>query len=140
MTEPLESPIFQNATQSQLPFTPSTEPNKVKVVPNPYRTDNDYRYEYGGWEGLSRLWTENKRVVWFIHLPTKCTIRIFSLAGEIIKTISHDDADRQLNNEAIGQEELELLSESNRALASGIYIYLVESDLGTQTGKFVIIR
>jgi hypothetical protein len=140
MTEPLESPIFQNATQSQLPFTPSTEPNRVKVVPNPYRTDDDYRYEYGGWEGLSRLWTENRRVVWFIHLPSRCTIRIFSLAGEIIKSISHDDSDRQSRNLAVGQEEFELLSESNRALASGIYIYLVESDLGTQTGKFVIIR
>jgi len=89
---------------------------------------------------LGSHWTEDRRVVWFIHLPSRCTIRIFSLAGEIIKSISHDDSDRQSRNLAVGQEEFELLSESNRALASGIYIYLVESDLGTQTGKFVVIR
>jgi hypothetical protein len=122
------------------PFLPSARVGEVKVVPNPYRTDRNYIYEQGGWEGLGRLWTENRRVVWFIHLPPKCTIRIFSLAGEVIKTISHDDADRQSRNLAVGQEEFELLSESNRALASGIYIYLVESEYGTQTGKFVIIR
>ncbi len=33
-----------------------------------------------------------------------------------------------------------LVSESNRALASGIYLFQVESPLGMQMGKFVIIR
>jgi hypothetical protein len=100
----------------------------------------DYTYEGGGWEGLGRQWVEDKRVVWFIHLPPKCTIRIFTIAGEVVKTISHDDAQREANGLAVGQEEFILLSESNRALASGIYVYLVESEYGTQTGKFVVIR
>jgi hypothetical protein len=140
LTAPTESPMHENVLHYSVPFMPSTKPGQVKVVPNPYRTDQNYIFEQGGWEGLGSRWTENRRVVWFIHLPSRCTIRIFSLAGEIIKSISHDDSDRQSRNLAVGQEEFELLSESNRALASGIYIYLVESDLGTQTGKFVIIR
>jgi hypothetical protein len=140
LTEPTDSPLFQNAITSAVPFTPSTEVGRVKVVPNPYRTDRNYIYEQGGWEGLGRLWTENRRVVWFIHLPPKCTIRIFSLAGEVIKTIAHDDDNRQSRNVAVGQEEFELLSESNRVLASGIYLYLVDSDYGRQMGKFVVIR
>jgi hypothetical protein len=140
LTEPKDSPLFQNAITSAVPFTPSTEVGRVKVVPNPYRTDRNYIYEQGGWEGLGRLWNENRRVVWFIHLPPKCTIRIFSLAGEVIKTIAHDDDNRQSRNVAVGQEEFELLSESNRVLASGIYIYLVDSDYGKQMGKFVVIR
>jgi hypothetical protein len=138
--DPAESFIHENAIKIQMPFAPSTQLNKVKVVPNPYRTDMDYTYEGGGWEGLGRQWVEDKRVVWFIHLPPKCTIRIFTIAGEVVKTISHDDAQREANGLAVGQEEFILLSESNRALASGIYVYLVESEYGTQTGKFVVIR
>jgi hypothetical protein len=139
-TEPVESFLHENAVQVPIPFAPSHELGKVKVVPNPYRTDMDYTYEGGGWEGLGRSWTEEKRLVWFIHLPPKCIIRIFTIAGEVVKTISHDDAQREANGLVVGQEEFILLSESNRALASGIYVYLVESEYGTQTGKFVVIR
>jgi hypothetical protein len=139
-TEAVESFLHENAVQVPIPFAPSYTAGKVKVVPNPYRTDMDYTYEGGGWEGLGRQWVEDKRVVWFIHLPPKCTIRIFTIAGEVVKTISHDDAQREANGLAVGQEEFILLSESNRALASGIYVYLVESEYGTQTGKFVVIR
>jgi hypothetical protein len=122
------------------PFTPWTRLGDVKVVPNPYRTDQSYIYEEGGWEGLGKVWTENKRLVLFIHLPPKCTIRIFSMAGEVIKVLHHDDAWREARGMGIGQEEFVLLSESNRALASGVFLYLVESEQGTQTGKFVIIK
>ena len=65
---------------------------------------------------------------------------MFSLAGELVSTIYHDDADRTSHNLAIGQEEFELLSDSYRTLASGIYIFTVESDFGKQMGKFVVIR
>jgi hypothetical protein len=139
-TEPVESFLHENAVQVPIPFAPSQQPGKVKVVPNPYRTDMDYTYEGGGWEGLGRQWNEEKRLVWFIHLPPKCTIRIFTIAGDVVKTIYHDDAERQARGLPIGQEEFLLLSESNRALASGIYVYLVESEFGQQIGKFVVIR
>lgn len=142
-----ESDILENAHLIQLPFEPSSKVGDVKVVPNPYRTDHDYTFEAGGWEGVSRRWTENDRVIWFIHLPPKCTIRIFSLAGDLITTIYHDDQTREAANIAanadvlpVGQEEWNLVSESGRAIASGIYVYSVESDFGRQVGKFVIIR
>jgi hypothetical protein len=139
-TPPLSSPIFENATLFQLPFTPSTALGEVKVVPNPYRTDQNYTYEGGGWEGLGRLWSEYKRQIWFTHLPPKCTIRIFTIMGEVVATIHHDDAQRIAQGMPEGQEEWFLLSDSNRAIASGIYVFLVESEYGTQTGKFVVIR
>jgi hypothetical protein len=147
ISPPTESSIEVNAQKVVLPFEPSREVGKVKVVPNPYRTDHDYTFEAGGWEGLSRKWTENDRVIWFIHLPPKCTIRIFSLSGDLIRTIEHDDQLRQAANQAansdvlpVGQEEWNLISESGRAIASGIYVYTVESDFGRQIGKFVVIR
>jgi hypothetical protein len=140
MTNPVESELHENVTSYQVPFAVSRSVGEVKVVPNPYRTDMNYSYEGGGWEGLARNWVETQRLVWFIHLPSRCTLRIFALAGEVVKTIEHDDAERVSNGLPIGQEEFYLLSESNRALASGIYVFTVESEYGRQIGKFVIIR
>jgi hypothetical protein len=139
-SEPFESSLFENVRNFTPGFIPSSRVGEVKVVPNPYRTDQDYVYENGGYEGLARLWTEFRRSVWFIHLPPKCKIRIFTMVGEVVKVIDHDDDNRASLGYPTGVEEFPLYSESNRTLASGIYIYIVESDLGTQTGKFVVIR
>jgi hypothetical protein len=116
-----------------LAFSSSQKLGEVLVVPNPYRVDRDYTLESGGWEGRARDWTESSRVLKFIHLPQRCTIRVFTLAGDHVTTIEHDDPYR-------GEEEWNILSESNRALASGVYLFTVESDLGRQVGKFVLIR
>jgi hypothetical protein len=140
VTPAVESDLSQNVKLVQLPFSPSTELGKVKVVPNPYRVDADYTYEGGGWEGLSRSWTENDRVIWFIHLPPKCTIHVFTLAGDVVTTIEHDDTQRTTPDRPPGQEEWNLLSESGRAIASGIYVFVVDSEFGKQVGKFVVIR
>ncbi len=128
-----ETSVLASRMRVNLPFSVSHQPNRVLVVPNPYRTDQNYTTEFGGYEGRSRSWTENNRLIKFIHLPVHCTIRIFSLAGEVIATLYHDDPVR-------GEMDWNLISESNRAIASGVYIFTVESDLGTQTGKFVVIR
>lgn len=128
-----ESAISENAQRIDLAFSVSQSAGEVLVVPNPYRVDRDYTFESGGWEGRTNVWTENQRIVKFIHLPKKCTIRIFTLAGDEIAVLQHDDAVR-------GEIEWNLLSQSNRALASGVYIFTVESDLGKQIGKFVLAR
>lgn len=135
--EALESRISTNAVVVDLPFATTAERDKVRVVPNPYRTDVDYAYESGGYEGASYDWNEGKRIVKFINLPQVCTIRVFSLAGDLIRTIQHDGGGGAF---PVGDHNMPLVSESNRALASGVYIFTVESSLGTQVGKFVIIR
>ncbi len=134
--DPLESRISTNKFRIDLPFSVSSRRGEVAVVPNPYRTDRDYTLESGGYEGLNSKWDETKRKVKFINLPERCTISIFSLAGDLVKTVEHGNS----GGLARGDHDVELLSESNRALASGIYIFTVESPLGLQTGKFVIIR
>lgn len=140
--EPLESSKLVNATpigkDKQLPFSVSNEVGKVSVVPNPYRTDRDYTKESGGYEGKTGDWDENSRLIKFINLPVVCTIRIFSLSGDLIRTVEHDGGLGSTFPQ--GDENVSLVSESNRALASGIYLYTVESQFGVQTGKFVIIR
>jgi hypothetical protein len=132
-TENTESSINENALGVTLPFSVSSKLGEVLVVPNPYRTDQDYTYESGGWEGRSVNWTENNRLIKFIHLPARCTIRIFTLTGDEVATLEHDDP-------VTGELNWNLLSESNRALASGVYVFTVESDLGKQIGKFALIR
>ncbi len=129
----IESTIGENAKRLDLPFSVSDKPEQVLVVPNPYRVDKDYTFENGGWEGRAADWTENNRLVKFIHLPPRCTIRILTLMGEVVATLQHDDPVR-------GELDWDLLSAANRALASGVYIYVVESDFGKQVGKFVLIR
>ncbi|MBI5472504.1 MAG: T9SS type A sorting domain-containing protein [Ignavibacteriae bacterium] len=134
---PLESSKQANKLRIDLPFSVSKKLGEVAVVPNPYRTDRDYTLESGGYEGLNSKWDENHRVVKFINLPEKCTIKVFSLAGDLVRTIDHDGGGGAFPT---GDHNVTLLSESNRALASGIYIFTVESAFGVQTGKFVIIR
>ena len=128
-----ESYIKSSAKQVDLSFSVSKKMNEVLVVPNPYRVDQDYTYENGGWEGRARDWSENRRMLKFIHLPPRCTIRVFTLAGDLVTTLKHDDPVK-------GEVSWNLLSESNRALASGVYVFTVESELGRQIGKFVLIR
>jgi hypothetical protein len=136
--DPLESSKMVNVVRVDLPFSVSGTLGKVAVVPNPYRTDKDYTLESGGYEGPAGEWNENLRKVKFINLPDVCTIRVFSLAGDLIRTINHDG--RNASGFPRGDADMTLVSDSNRALASGIYIFTVDSEFGTQTGKFVIIR
>jgi hypothetical protein len=136
-SESPESDFIENRVRVDLSFSASDELDKVLVVPNPYRVDFDYTYENGGWEGRGRDWDETKRLVKFIHLPRRCTIRVFSLAGDQITTLEYDAPESQPDK---GELEWNLLSESNRALASGVYVYTVESEFGRQVGKFVLIR
>ena len=132
-TPTAESSILASRKRVKMMFSVSNEVGKVLVVPNPYRVDQNYTTEFGGYEGRSRSWTEDKRLLKFIHLPVSCTIRIFTLAGDVVTTLRHDDP-------VDGEMECNLLSQSGRAIASGVYIFTVESALGSQTGKFVIIR
>jgi hypothetical protein len=132
-TSGAESSVMASRVRAKITFSVGETLGEVKVVPNPYRADANYSYENGGYEGRANSWTENKRLLKFIHLPANCTIKIFSLAGDIIATIPHD-------NPRVGEEDWNLLSESGRTIASGIYIFTIESELGTQIGKFVVIR
>lgn len=128
--ESLESSLFDNLKTIVAPY--NTQNDKVIVVPNPYRADGNYTQGIQ-WEGANSSWTENNRKIRFFNLPIKCTVRIFSVSGELVKTIGHNDA---INNWA----DWNLLTNSGRTIASGIYIFYMESADIKQTGKFVVIK
>ena len=129
--ESLESSILDNAVSIQIPY--SVKKNKqVIVIPNPYIGDGRYNGS-NNWEGDISTWTENNRLIRFINLPEKCIIRIFTVAGELIKTIQH-------NNSFNNWEDWNLQTSSGRIISSGIYIFNIESPELNQTGKFVVIK
>ena len=138
-TGPKESGILASAVEA-MPGTPpdTTGERRVAVVPNPYHVDVDYT-EGLAWEVPKYApmagWTERDRRIQFINLPPKCTIRIYTLGGELVKTIEHDDPLR-------GWEDWNLISRVNQTIGTGIYIFSVEDHAtgNVQVGKFVIIK
>jgi len=99
-----------------------SELNEIKVVPNPYIVE-------AGWE-LNR----NESKIQFINLPSECKIHIFSMAGDKVRTLHHNDPTRDY-------EFWDLLNNSNLKVSYGLYIFVVESADGKSTkGKFVILR
>jgi hypothetical protein len=107
----------------------------VKVVPNPYIVFNS-------WEK-----TTDERAVRFTHLPAECVIRIFSTSGDLVKTINHTSTpEGGLPLEAGGTATWDFTNDSGSAqtsgqlVASGVYVYHVESAVGEAVGKLVFIH
>jgi hypothetical protein len=102
----------------------SDELKNIRVVPNPYRVYNPL--ETSTREGLIK----------FTNLPETCTIRIFNVAGEHIRTLQHNASNASVESEA----NWNLRSYENRDVAPGLYFYHIESDLGSVKGRLVIIK
>jgi hypothetical protein len=140
----LEGGITRNVVEVVPGTPPAATSGRVWVVPNPYRLDQKYASEEdevrppgADWEwplAEGRPLLEQDRKIQFVNLPDKCTIRIYTLAGDLVDTIHHDDPDR-------GYHDWHLLSRINQAVASELYYFVVEDEGGdTQVGKFVIIK
>ncbi|MBN2354588.1 hypothetical protein JXO59_00660 [candidate division KSB1 bacterium] len=133
----VESSIYQSVVEVILgPKTPETV-GEVRVVPNPYRGDLEYSSYIPPWEKppAGRDWMEQDRKIQFIHLPNKCEIKIYTLAGSYVAKILHDDPIR-------GYENWNMTSDVGQAIASGIYLFTVKDLVNGkgQVGKFVVIK
>jgi hypothetical protein len=56
------------------------------------------------------------------------------------ETITVPGYNRQQDGANDGQARWNLITRSGQDIVSGIYLFVVESDLGTQRGRFVVIR
>ena len=113
---------------------------RIRVVPNPYFITN------------RTVTTEGTDKIFFTHLPPRCTIRIYTLVGELVREIEHESFapfntdERLAQGDKGGTETFDLLNLYNQALASGVYIYHVEARddsndvIGNKIGRFSIIR
>ncbi|TET24380.1 MAG: hypothetical protein E3J78_01280 [Candidatus Cloacimonadota bacterium] len=103
--------------------------DNIMVVPNPYIVRNP-------WEVSS-----DYAVLRFTNLPDECTIRIYTLGGNLIKTMEHKVEATAASAIQGGSEKWDVLTDNNQRPASGIYIYhILTPDGDTKTGKFALIR
>lgn len=121
--------------------------DNIMVIPNPYVGSS----KFDGRRENDKKGDKSKRL-WFINLPERCTIRIYSLAGDLVDKIDHDGAyQADIINiskaatqgyAASGIHEWDLLSKHNQIITSGVYLYSVENKANgdIKVGKFVIIK
>ncbi len=103
--------------------------DRITVVPNPYV--------------VTALWEPHNpytsgrgpRLVQFINLPKKCTIRIYAVDGTLVRTLHHD------TNMRDGSEPWDLMTKDNMDVAYGVYVYHVDAPgIGEHVGRMLIIK
>jgi len=98
----LESSVFENLTYAITGRKVSKDKDrKIYVYPNPYKAA-------ALWDGGG----SRDRLIWFANLPEKATIRIFTMAGDLVDEIDHDantynGADIDLLSEQIAGRTME---------------------------------
>ncbi|HSQ74266.1 MAG TPA: hypothetical protein VLT13_01835, partial [Bacteroidota bacterium] len=104
--------------------------DNIYVVPNPY-------------VGLSEIeptnWlpgaTRGERRIYFEHLPSRCTIRIFTINGDLVQIIEHEAG---MDN---AREFWNLLNRDGFSVAYGVYIAHIDAPgIGEKTLKFALIK
>ena len=134
---PVESGMHHNRTSKPaVPFRAPFEPGKtrlgegeVRVVPNPWDS-GDVLNKYGP-EG-----TDDYRKIRFINLPPVCTIKIYTEAGDLVRTIEHGGTASLPS----GDEDWDQITDFNQEVVSGVYVAIIDSGQGTDVVKFVIVK
>lgn len=120
------------------------ENTEIGVYPNPY-------YANAVWDGSS----ERLRKIYFYNLPSECEIVIYTLAGDIVKHITHTASSngsdtRWFQNYASdgkqqfagGEHAWDLVTDNDQAIATGLYLFTVKNSKtgDIKTGKFLIVK
>jgi hypothetical protein len=148
-TESLESGLGQNNFQAVPNPGPGPPRGRVTVYPNPYRVEA--RWDQG------RLVRDH--YLWFANLPERCTIRIYTLSGDLVYETDFNgatyhadglrgvyDPRRELDVQAPTLSGStfgwDLISREGQAAATGLYIYSIEDKTGgpRSVGKFLVIK
>lgn len=94
----------------------------IKVVPNPYFAKSSYELD------------QFNRDLRFNGMPSEFTLRIFNLAGDLVRTLTQDDKTDAANSFV----SWDLRNSSDIPVASGMYIWHIESPYGSTFGKFAV--
>jgi hypothetical protein len=133
-----------SATNAQVVYPRSDaqkDQDRVYVVPNPYKGTAQ-------WDLVPRDEDPSGTKITFHNLPrTKGVIHIFTLAGDLVRDIPFDGrppADLQYAVDPVtagqGEASWNLISRNGQSIVSGIYLYSVDTELGKQVGRFVIVK
>jgi len=113
--------LDRNYVQVYPGVQPQSDLDNVSVVPNPYIVRSGFKE------------SEYLRQVRFTNLPEKCRIRIYTVSGEFVKELEHDNA-------SSGNRWWDMRTVNNQEVVPGLYIYHVESGGKEHIGKFAVIR
>ncbi len=132
-----KKPFIESDTLYFTTIAPKIDNNKakseldlIKVVPNPYVVTHEAEPKLSSFVTSGR----GERFIRFTHVPYQAKISIFTVRGELVKTLYQDD----MYN---GDVKWNLRTDENLDAAFGVYIYVVEAKgIGTKTGKFALIK
>ena len=93
---------------------------RIRAVPNPYYAHSTYELD------------QFNRKLRFMNLPERCKIRIYNLAGQLVRTLDKTDATTSIVT-------WDLFTENQLPIGSGVYIFHVEAPgVGEHTGRVVV--
>lgn len=123
--------LDKNFVQVYPGFKSQEEMTEIGIVPNPYIVRSHLN--------------ENEfiREIRFTKLPSSCKITIYTVSGELVQTIQHEDLTDQDSNEIFsgGEAVWDLRTVNNQEVAPGLYIFTVEaSGMENYIGKFAVVR
>ena len=154
----------RSAVESEgvVPQTSAAGGTNVYVVPNPYRGNSRISERPSSWDLTPNSTDPTGTHIDFFGLPPgKWTIRVYTVSGDLVAEIRSDDSineslrtpvkdpetgverpgyNRQQDNPNDGQARWNLISRNGQDIVSGIYLFTVDSQEGTQRGRFVVIR
>ncbi|HTR97499.1 MAG TPA: hypothetical protein VMH61_06310 [Candidatus Acidoferrales bacterium] len=124
-----ESPFIPDFANKVTPHDSSRAgPPHVWVVPNPYRAN-------APWERPPVPGDVFTKHIDFLGLPREpVTIRIYTVAGDLVQTIRHDGSNGD------GEAPWDLVTRNGQDVESGLFLFTVDGKSGHQVGKFVLIR
>jgi hypothetical protein len=94
--------------------------DRIRVVPNPYYNHSNYELN------------QFNRVVRFINLPETCTIRIFNLSGDLVRTLEKVNPTNSIL-------EWDLETRNELPVGSGVYIFHVDAPgVGSTFGRMIV--
>jgi hypothetical protein len=118
---------FQTKGVEYKPEVASANLNEIYVVPNPYVAFSPSE-DPGLLPG-----TRGARDIQFRNLPPECTIKIFTITGELVQTIEKND------NSSLARWDL--LSFEGQRVAYGVYVFHVDiPNVGEKIGRFAVIK
>jgi len=101
---------------------------KPYVVPNPYVGSASFEPQRFAVSG------RGERRIEFRGLPKSCTIRIYTVHGDLVQTLRHDGSND-------GMVPWNLRTKDNLDVAPGLYVFQVDGGkYGASIGKFAIIK